>query len=80
MTRTANGTPVFISTPGVLTYLDETVPGSLFRTGRMRTTRCPAGSDAPLIGVSMDEIEVTIHIALAALSMIPAHCPVPLIA
>ena len=49
------------STSGMLNYLDNTVPSSLIRTGQVRTTRYPDGSDSPMIGISMEEREVTIH-------------------
>jgi hypothetical protein len=43
-----------------MNYLDNTVPPSLFRNGQVKVTRYPDGSDSPMIGVIMEQKEVTI--------------------
>lgn len=54
------------STSGVLNYLDNTVPSSLFRNEQVKVTRYPDGRDSPMIGVIMEQKEMTIHNAREA--------------
>lgn len=60
MNHSAVPGPASEGTTGSFNYLDRTVRPSLYRTGAVRTTRDPDGSDSDTVGLALEAVELPV--------------------